>query len=278
MISIKAYNEKVFLEFFKKIKAMGEILKIPNKHIYNAIRINNTTITLFKNFTILINGPITNDIETALKTLVRDKFYIGIDEVGVGENIGPLVVCAVKFRNNNDKLEALKLGVKDSKKLNSKQIDEIEKKLIKLVEHECIKLEPKIFNKKWLEIKNVKKMNALIQKQLLDKMYEKNYIPVIDQFVEKKKYFEYLGNQEIKYKNKMIFETKAEDRYLEVASASVIAKFVYNQWVIKYLKKNKIDINLNNKINPNEIYIYLKRNKTKIKEDEFLKEWAKKLI
>ena len=53
------------------------------------------------------------------------NFIVGVDEVGRGSLVGSVIVCA--FRSRDDLFELLPFSVKDSKKINKKQREEIYK-------------------------------------------------------------------------------------------------------------------------------------------------------
>ena len=53
------------------------------------------------------------------------NFIVGVDEVGRGSLVGSVIICA--FRSRDDLFELLPFSVKDSKKINKKQREEIYK-------------------------------------------------------------------------------------------------------------------------------------------------------
>ena len=53
------------------------------------------------------------------------NFIVGVDEVGRGSLVGSVIICA--FRSRDDLFELLPFSVKDSKKINKKQKEEINK-------------------------------------------------------------------------------------------------------------------------------------------------------
>ena len=53
------------------------------------------------------------------------NFIVGVDEVGRGSLVGSVIICA--FRSREDLFELLPFSVKDSKKINKKQREEIYK-------------------------------------------------------------------------------------------------------------------------------------------------------
>ena len=53
------------------------------------------------------------------------NFIVGVDEVGRGSLVGSVIICA--FRSRDDLFELLPFSIKDSKKINKKQREEIYK-------------------------------------------------------------------------------------------------------------------------------------------------------
>ncbi len=53
------------------------------------------------------------------------NFIVGVDEVGRGSLVGSVIICA--FRSRDDLFDLLPFSVKDSKKINKKQREEIYK-------------------------------------------------------------------------------------------------------------------------------------------------------
>lgn len=150
---------------------------------------------------------------------------IGSDEVGTGDYFGPIVVCATYVRKEDISfLEELK--VKDSKKLTDEKILEIVPKIIERIPYECIILSNKEYNEKYSYDMNMNKVKAILHNKVLSKMlkYDYEYI-VVDQFAVPYVYYNYLKDTNA-VKN-ITFLTKAEDKCLSVACASLISRYVF---------------------------------------------------
>lgn len=151
---------------------------------------------------------------------------IGSDEVGTGDYFGPIVVCATYVEKENIPfLESL--GVKDSKKLTDEKILEIVPQIIKKIPYECLVLSNKEYNSNYTSDMNMNKVKAVLHNKVLTKMREK-YTPdyiVVDQFAKPYVYYNYL-KQTNALKN-ITFMTKAEDKCLSVACASLISRFIF---------------------------------------------------
>ena len=151
---------------------------------------------------------------------------IGSDEVGTGDYFGPIVVTASYVEKENIPFLE-ELGVKDSKKLTDKKILEIVPKIIKKIPYECILLSNKEYNENYTDDMNMNKVKAILHNKVLSKLKEKyqaDYI-VVDQFAQPYVYYNYLkGTNHIR---NITFMTKAEDKCLSVACASLISRYVF---------------------------------------------------
>ena len=165
------------------------------------------------------------------QVIIDPKIYnassIGSDEVGTGDYFGPIVVTATYVSRDNIKwLESL--GVKDSKKLNDNQIMEIVPKIIKKIPYSTIVLSNREYNEKYSADINMNKIKAILHNKVLVNMHEKyepDYI-VVDEFAKKFVYYNYLKGLPRVERN-ITFMTKAEDKCLSVACASMISRYVF---------------------------------------------------
>ena len=151
---------------------------------------------------------------------------IGSDEVGTGDYFGPIVVTASYVEKEHITfLEGL--GVKDSKKLTDEKILEIVPKIIKKIPYECIILSNKEYNENYTNDMNMNKVKAILHNKVLKKILEKHqaeYV-VVDQFANPYVYYNYLKGTN--YVKNITFMTKAEDKCLSVACASLISRYVF---------------------------------------------------
>lgn len=165
-----------------------------------------------------------------VKEFVDPKIYyantIGSDEVGTGDYFGPIVVTAT-YVTKDDIPFLEELGVKDSKKLTDDKILEIVPKIIKKIPYECIILSNKEYNENYNADMNMNKVKAVLHNKALSKMvnkYQADYV-VVDQFANPYVYYNYLKGTN--YVRNITFITKAEDKCLSVACASLISRFVF---------------------------------------------------
>ncbi len=175
-------------------------------------------------------------VETSKKEKQKDYsiYYncssIGSDEVGTGDYFGPIVVtsCYVK-KEDIPFLESL--GIKDSKKLDDNKILKIAPQLVGKIKYKSVILTNSEYNEKYNNTDiNINKIKAIMHNKVLWKMVHDedlsyDYI-IVDEFAREARYYEYLnGNPEIQ--KDITFITKAEDKNLAVAAASVISRYIF---------------------------------------------------
>ena len=151
----------------------------------------------------------------------------GSDEVGTGDYFGPVCVCAA-YVDETTAARVRELGVRDSKQLSDEDIRIIGKELRELLPHSLLI----VSNSKYNEIhpfNNMNQIKAKLHNQAYINLSRKITLPsfkVIDQFTPENLYYRYL--KDVPYAVKGIhFETKAEDKYISVGAASVIARYAF---------------------------------------------------
>ena len=153
---------------------------------------------------------------------------IGSDEVGTGDVFGPIVVTATYVSKENISFLS-DLGVRDSKKITDDKIKKIGPAIIKKIPYSTYILNNASYNKNWSEDLNMNKIKAILHNKVLVAMKSKNYPYekiVVDQFVYPAKYFEHIKQAKEKVSD-ITFTTKAEDKCLSVAAASIISRYVF---------------------------------------------------
>lgn len=179
-------------------------------------------------------------------TYIDKKIYysnsIGSDEVGTGDYFGPIVVTSA-YVKKEDISFLEELGVKDSKKLTDEKILEIVPSIIKKIPYESIIFGNKEYNQKYSESTNMNKIKAILHNKVLIQLSNKNYdtdYVVVDEFAKPFVYYNYLKDAPVVYR-KIKFMTKAEDKVLSVACASLISRFIF----IKEMDKMSLNLGIN---------------------------------
>lgn len=166
------------------------------------------------------------------KVTINPKIYnsnsIGSDEVGTGDYFGPIVVTSAYVKTEDIKFLE-ELGVKDSKKLTDEKILEIVPKLIKRIKYNSLVFSNKEYNQKYSSDINMNKIKAILHNKVLTNLTNEetdyDYV-VVDEFAKPYVYFNYLKNTPNVYRN-ITFMTKAEDKCLSVACASIISRYIF---------------------------------------------------
>ena len=226
--------------------------KTPPYAVFQAVEAD-TVVTLYESGKVMFQGisadidanmwkdqeKFLNNIDVDTRTTEEKKesmidksnYYfsaIGSDEVGTGDYFLPIVVTACFMDKVNIKfLESLK--VHDSKKLTDKKILSIAPLIMKRIPYESIILSNKEYNEWVNKGINMNKVKAIMHNKMLFKMKSKgfNYDKIIvDQFCLPGVYYNYL--RQIKDKvTGITFMTKAEDKNLSVACASIISRYIF---------------------------------------------------
>ena len=216
-----------------------------NNYTLFLAKYNTSTITIFKTMTVLIQGK--TEYDTYLELChylditpeVKDspapvemnamQSFIGTDEVGTGDFFGGIVVAGAFVKKENITF-VKQLGVKDSKELSDFKIMQIAPLLIEKIPHYFYILDNLRFN----YLTSVHKLNMNHIKSLLHNSVILNMKKIvseydgiiIDAFTSRANYINYLKNEKLVAKD-VILEEKAENKYLSVACASIIARYEF---------------------------------------------------
>lgn len=195
----------------------------------------NLNITIYNSKKVVFQGA----RALALSEYYKEPLVLpqaGSDETGNGSYFGPICVCAAYIDDNTyNKIKHLNLD--DSKAINDDYINEIGQYLRDNVAHSLLVLDNKTYNN-IQKTTNQNKMKAMLHNQAFVNLSKEVVLPkltVIDQFTPKDTYFKYLVNEKEVYRD-LIFETKAESKYLAVAVASIIARYAFNQALLQLSK------------------------------------------
>ena len=241
VIKVNEETKQKMIEYYKD--------KVRDKKIPYAIfqaQEEDTVITLYESGKAMFQGT-SADVDAAMWGTVLDntkekqeeqkkkdqKYHncssVGSDEVGTGDYFGPIVVTAAYVKKEDvEKLE--KLGVGDSKKITDVKIKKITPELIKIVKYRSMILTNKEYNEKYTKDINMNKIKAILHNKVLYQLMTEekpnvDYI-VVDEFARENRYYEYLNGIPNIQRN-ITFMTKAEDKNLAVAAASIISRYIF---------------------------------------------------
>lgn len=158
--------------------------------------------------------------------------YIGSDESGKGDVFGPLVISAF-YVNEKSKISLAKLGVKDSKDLTETQINSIAVNLKKNFpdDFEILAIYPEKYNELYNKFNNLNSLLTWAHSKAINNLLQrKSCTEVIsDKFSNQVLRIDLNMNSQ---KINLLQIPKAE-KYLGVAAASIMARYVFNSWFIK---------------------------------------------
>jgi ribonuclease HII len=167
-------------------------------------------------------------------------FYCGIDEAGRGPVIGPMVMAAAVF-DEAGKRKLKDLGVRDSKKVAESRRNSLEGEIQKTaVEWRLKKLSPAQIDR----MRRDASLNVIEAKMAAELILSLAAVPnkvfidspdnIPEDFTEKVVSFINQAHPEYKVQQ-IVSENKADDKYVEVGAASILAK-VERDRIIENLK------------------------------------------
>lgn len=144
---------------------------------------------------------------------------LGVDEAGRGSVLGPLVIAGVIVPEKMDKVLE-RMGVKDSKRLVPHRRTILSRKLKKMFDYEVVVITAREIDEMRADGINLNDIEKNAMQELILKMNpEKAIVDAVDVKAERfqKKLCDATGVD-------VIAEHKADDKYIEVSAASIIAK------------------------------------------------------
>jgi len=243
VLKVSKETQKKLIEYYKDKKRDKDIPYV----IFQAEE-EDTVITLYESGKVMFQGT-SADVDATMWREIdgqsdpsvqkkekeeQDKKYyycnaVGSDEVGTGDYFGPIVVSSTYVKKEDIPfLESL--GIKDSKKIDDEKILAIAPQIAKRIPYKSIILTNKEYNEKYNKDLNMNKIKAILHNKVLYQMMNEqkpsiDYI-IVDEFAREKRYYEYIeGTNNIQ--KGITFMTKAEDKNLAVACASVISRYIF---------------------------------------------------
>jgi len=225
--------------------------EVPPTNDYTRFRakFNRVNITVYKTDTILLQGknedseylfwaekwnlPVDGTQTPKNLQAYYHMSVIGSDEVGTGDFFGPVVVASCYVSSSN--VEHLRdLGVRDSKLLKDSEIIKLATKITSIVPYSIMVLNNHKYNAMYADGDiNLNVIKALLHNSVIASILEKLQgtnakidAILIDEFVPKEKYLEYIAKHPNIISN---IETvqKGEGVHLAIAAASILARYAF---------------------------------------------------
>lgn len=144
---------------------------------------------------------------------------LGIDEAGRGSVLGPMVIAGVVVPEKMEKVLE-RMGVKDSKRLTPNRRTILSRKLKKMFDYEIVVISAREIDEMRADGINLNEIEKNAMESILLKIKpEKAIVDAVD--VKAERFQNNLCNDT---GVNVIAEHKADDKYIEVSAASIIAK------------------------------------------------------
>ena len=156
---------------------------------------------------------------------------LGIDEAGRGSVLGPMVIAGVVVPEKMEKVLE-RMGVKDSKRLTANRRTILSRKLKKMFEYEIVVITAREIDDMRTSGINLNEIEKNAMESIILKLKpEKAIVDAVD--VKAERFQENLINDT---GFNVVAEHKADDKYIEVSAASIIAKA---EWDAQIAEINK---------------------------------------
>ncbi len=151
---------------------------------------------------------------------------LGIDEAGRGSVLGPLIVVGVLIPTKMKRV-LQRMGVKDSKKLTFQRRTILARKLRKMFDYEVVSISAQDIDNLRANGTNLNEIETIAYQKVISKFKpEKTIVDAVD--VNAERFQERLRKGT---EMNVIAEHKADDNYIEVSAASIIAKRTRDEFI-----------------------------------------------
>lgn len=239
VIKVDDETKKKMIEYYKD-KKRDKIIP----YVVFQAEDEDTVITMYESGKVMFQGT-SADVDASMWGMIEQKkekkeedkknsiYYncssVGSDEVGTGDYFGPIVVSAAYVKKED--IEFLeKLGVMDSKKITDDKIKKIAPEIAKRIPYRSMILSNKEYNERHNSNMNMNKFKAILHNkvlyQIVNELKPKYDYIIVDEFAKENRYYGYLNGID-KIQRDITFMTKAEDKNLAVACASIISRYIF---------------------------------------------------
>ena len=217
-------TEKQIQELFQKYKTYQVT---PGDYMRYSFRLPDCVINVYTSGKVVFQGKNAEKYGLTYYTSTWIDTYpqCGSDEVGTGDFFGPIFVAAT-IVSPKIAPQLKELGFRDSKHITDNKIQEIVPKIQNLVPHVICVIDNDEYNSR-IDQENMNQLKSILHNRCYVELQKKGFtlpsLRVIDQFTPKDKYYNYIKD-EPEIIQGITFKTKAEDQYLSVGVASVLAR------------------------------------------------------
>lgn len=163
------------------------------------------------------------------ETAVSMDPHIGVDEAGKGDVFGPLCIGAL-YANEKMISELIKMGIRDSKRLNDSTIIKFADKIKKECPHSIIQIFPKRYNELYDQFKNLNRLLAWGHATAIEELLKKTGCTavIIDQFANEHVVENALKRKSLKVE---LSQRHRGEEDIVVAGASILARAAFVQGI-----------------------------------------------
>ena len=197
---------------------------------------------------------------------------IGIDEAGRGCIIGPMVICAAAI-NPMEEYKLKEIGVKDSKKLSPKQREALYPQVAHMCKYATVKVSAEELTT-LMDRHSLNEIEAMKIAQLIDQLALPDATAFIDSPDNIPSNFSKRVEKYLKSKARLVSANKADDTYLIVGAASIIAKVTRDREIEKIKKEIGVDFNSGYTSDPVTQKIVAERKNYPLLDQYLRKKWS----
>ncbi|MCH9630681.1 MAG: Ribonuclease HIII [Chlamydiia bacterium] len=236
----KCFVTTINLSLAAKLKSdledQGFELKKPVYTVFQAKK-KGVSLTLYESGKLMVQGKNKHEFITYYlePEILQDLTYsypekniemherIGVDEAGKGDYFGPLCIGGLYVNGEEDIGKLLKMGVKDSKRMNDDKILKLAKDIRKGFKHSIVRIFPKRYNEMYNTFHNLNQMLAWGHASAIEKLVEDTGCKsaIIDQFASEHVVAKALSRKSIDIN--LVQRHKGEEDPV-VAGASILAR------------------------------------------------------
>ncbi len=222
----------------KDLEEQGFELSQPTYTVFQAKK-GGVSCTLYKSGKLMVQGKGKDDFisyylepeilgnvsYTYPEVAINTTPHIGVDEAGKGDVFGPLCVAAL-YADETQITSLIKMGIRDSKRLNDTTIIKLAEKIKKECPYSIVQIFPKRYNELYEQFKNLNQLLAWGHATAIEEIRKKTNCTnvIIDQFAS-----EHVVESALRRKSIQVELTQCHrgEEDIVVAGASILARAAF---------------------------------------------------